>query len=93
MVLLGGRIGRGAHDPLEIVFDGQLDTAFRCRDVGTARIGSIAGISRPVAVAGEHRKDLAQLVAEWKLPGVGERRLLAMVRGHRMKRVSGADAR
>ena len=35
----------------------------------------------------EHRKDLAQLVAEWKLPGVGERRLLAMVRGHRMKRV------
>ncbi len=35
----------------------------------------------------EHRKDLAQLVAEWKLPGFGERRLLAMVRGHRMKRV------
>lgn len=35
----------------------------------------------------EHRKDLAELVAEWKLPGVGERRLLAMMRGHRMKRV------
>src|SRR5262249_40568485 len=35
----------------------------------------------------EHRKDLADLVAEWKLPGVGERRLLAMMRGHRMKRV------
>ncbi len=35
----------------------------------------------------EHRKDLADLVAEWKLPGVGERRLLAMMRGHRIKRV------
>ncbi|HTQ38794.1 MAG TPA: glucosidase [Pirellulales bacterium] len=35
----------------------------------------------------DHRKDLASLVAEWKLPGVGERRLLAMMRGHRMKRV------
>jgi hypothetical protein len=35
----------------------------------------------------EHRKDLAQLVAEWKVPGVGERRLLAMMRGHRIKRV------
>jgi hypothetical protein len=35
----------------------------------------------------DHRKDLANLVAEWKLPGVGERRLLAMMRGHRMKRV------
>jgi hypothetical protein len=35
----------------------------------------------------EHRKDLTDLVAEWKVPGVGERRLLAMMRGHRMKRV------
>ncbi len=35
----------------------------------------------------EHRKDLADLVAEWKLPGVGERRLLGLMRGHRMKRV------
>jgi len=35
----------------------------------------------------EHRKDLANLVAEWKVPGVGDRRLLAMMRGHRMKRV------
>ncbi len=35
----------------------------------------------------KHRKDLAHLVAEWTLPGVGQRRLAALMRGHRMKRV------
>jgi hypothetical protein len=35
----------------------------------------------------EHRKDLAELVAEWATPGIGHRRLIAMMRGHRMKRV------
>jgi hypothetical protein len=35
----------------------------------------------------EHRPDLAGLVSRWHEPGVGERRLLALLRGHRMKRV------
>ena len=35
----------------------------------------------------EHRPDLAKLVSRWQEPGRGERRLLALVRGHRMKRV------
>jgi len=35
----------------------------------------------------EHRPDLAKLVSRWQEPGMGERRLLALVRGHRMKRV------
>jgi Mannosylglycerate hydrolase MGH1-like glycoside hydrolase domain len=35
----------------------------------------------------EHRPDLARLVSRWHEPGVGERRLLALVRGHRMKRL------
>jgi Glycosyl hydrolase family 63 C-terminal domain len=35
----------------------------------------------------EHRKDLAALVAQWTVPGVGQRRLVALMRGHRMKRV------
>jgi hypothetical protein len=34
-----------------------------------------------------HRPDLAALVSRWEEPGVGERRLLALVRGHRMKRL------
>jgi len=35
----------------------------------------------------ENRPALASLVARWQEPGLGERRLLALVRGHRMKRL------
>jgi len=35
----------------------------------------------------EHRPDLAKLVSRWEEPGLGERRLIALVRGHRMKRL------
>jgi len=35
----------------------------------------------------EHRPHLAQLVSRWEEPGVGARRLIALVRGHRMKRL------
>ncbi len=34
-----------------------------------------------------HRPHLARLVSRWQEPGMGERRLLAICRGHRMKRV------
>ena len=35
----------------------------------------------------EHRPDLARLVSRWSEPKMGDRRLLAILRGHRMKRV------
>ncbi len=35
----------------------------------------------------EHRPQLARLVSRWHEPGMEERRLLALVRGHRMKRL------
>ncbi|QDU60350.1 Mannosyl oligosaccharide glucosidase [Planctomycetes bacterium Pan216] len=35
----------------------------------------------------ENRPHLANLVSRWQVPGRGERRLLALLRGHRMKRV------
>ena len=35
----------------------------------------------------EHRPDLAGLVSRWQEPGLGERRLLAICRGHRLKRL------
>jgi hypothetical protein len=34
-----------------------------------------------------HRPDLAALVSHWNVPGSGERRLLSLMRGHRMKAV------
>jgi hypothetical protein len=33
----------------------------------------------------EHRPDMASLVSRWSVPGSGERRLLSLLRGHRMK--------
>ena len=35
----------------------------------------------------DNRPDLAALISRWHEPGLGERRLLALVRGHRMKRL------
>ena len=71
-----------------VVLDGQSDSAVRRRNAGAARTGSACPNS-PAAWNGcvKHRKDLAHLVAEWTLPGVGQRRLAALMRGHRMKRV------
>jgi len=34
-----------------------------------------------------HRPDLANLVSKWQSPGRGERRLLSLLRGHRMKKL------
>ncbi|MCC6417023.1 MAG: glucosidase [Gemmataceae bacterium] len=34
-----------------------------------------------------HRPDLAALVSSWEVPGCGERRLLSLLRGHRMKQL------
>jgi len=34
-----------------------------------------------------HRPDLASLVSHWESPGRGQRRLLSLLRGHRMKRL------
>jgi hypothetical protein len=34
-----------------------------------------------------YRKDLASLVSHWHVPGKGDRRLLSLLRGHRMKRL------
>jgi hypothetical protein len=35
----------------------------------------------------EHRPQLAKLVSRWEEPGLGARRLIALVRGHRMKKL------
>jgi hypothetical protein len=35
----------------------------------------------------DHRPDLCRLVSRWEEPGRGERRLLSLLRGHRMKRL------
>ena len=46
-----------------------------------------AGLSRRLEWFLEYRPDLAALVSHWQAPGRGERRLLSLLRGHRMKRL------
>ena len=41
----------------------------------------------------KYRPDLAQLVSRWQEPGLGERRLLSLLRGHRMKMLLTPHAR
>nr|MBA2596013.1 glucosidase [Chloroflexia bacterium] len=47
----------------------------------------LPGFKRRLSWFLTNRPQLASLVARWYEPGLGERRLLALVRGHRMKRL------
>ena len=47
----------------------------------------LPGFARRLRWFLRNRPDLAALVASWEEPGVGQRTLLALVRGHRMKRL------
>ena len=68
--------------------DGRADPAVRGRD---ARAGAAASSCRssPRGSNGSsnYRPDLAALVSRWNEPGTGERRLLSLLRGHRMKKL------
>ena len=74
--------------PLQGALDGRADPAVRGRD---ARAGAARARARLHASALEwflkHRPDLAELVSRWHEPGRGERRLLSLLRGHRMKQL------
>jgi hypothetical protein len=48
-------------------------------------IDSLPGFKRRLEWFLEHRPDLASLVSRWQEPGMKERRLVALTRGHRMK--------
>ena len=84
----------GEHDAAEGALDGRADPAVRGRD---ARAGAARAAARTSSARLEwfleHRPDLAGLVSRWQEPGTGERRLLSLVRGHRMKRLLRAHAR
>jgi hypothetical protein len=50
-------------------------------------LDSVPGFRRRLEWFLNHRPDLANLVSHWQSPGRGERRLLSLLRGHRMKRL------
>ena len=47
----------------------------------------LPGFNRRLKWFLDYRPDLAKLVSHWQVPGLGERRLLSLLRGHRMKMV------
>jgi hypothetical protein len=52
-----------------------------------AVLDALPDVKRHMAWFLENRPHLARLVSRWNEPGLGEQRLLAILRGHRMKRV------
>ena len=50
-------------------------------------LASLPGFRKRLEWLLRHRPDLAALVSHWQSPGRGERRLLSLLRGHRMKRL------
>jgi hypothetical protein len=50
-------------------------------------LANLPGFRRRLEWFLNHRPDLASLVSHWQSPGRGERRLLSLLRGHRMKKL------
>jgi hypothetical protein len=50
-------------------------------------LANLPGFRRRLEWFLNHRPDLADLVSHWQSPGRGERRLLSLLRGHRMKKL------
>ena len=72
--------------PLQGALDGRADPAVRGRDArARAARRSCRSSSARLEWFLNYRPDLAALVSRWHEPGAGERRLLSLLRGHRMK--------
>jgi hypothetical protein len=60
---------------------------FAVTTIESRRLDEVPEFKRRLEWFLENRPALAKLVSRWREPGMGERRLLAILRGHRMKRV------
>ncbi|MCQ8240196.1 MGH1-like glycoside hydrolase domain-containing protein [Rhizosaccharibacter radicis] len=64
-----------------------LTPLFAVETLEPALLKRLPNFSRRLHLFLSRRPDLAGLVARWDEPGIGERRLLSLLRGHRMKRL------
>jgi hypothetical protein len=60
---------------------------FAVETIDPALIDQLPRFKRRMEWFLNERPELAALVAHWDIPGMGQRRLLALLRGHRLKRV------
>ncbi len=79
------RTGRGEARPLKIHSIVGLIPLFAVTTVEPAVLDALPDFKARLEWFLAHRPDLAGLVSRWHEPGSGDRRLLAIVRGHRMK--------
>ena len=78
----------GKSQRLQGALDGRADPAVRRRDPRSRRrCAKLPDFAQRLEWFLNYRPDLAALVSRWDEAGTGERRLLSLLRGHRMKRL------
>ena len=77
----------GSTRPLEIRSAVGLLPLFAVETIEPALLARLPEFRSRIEWVLSHRPDLASLISRWQVPGAGEQRLLALARGHRMKRV------
>jgi hypothetical protein len=77
----------GQMVPLKIRSMVGLTPLFAVETLEPATLARLPAFSQQMDWFLNHRPDLTGLVSHWNVPGVGERRLLSLLRGHRMKAV------
>jgi hypothetical protein len=79
------RLPDGTNTPLRMRSIVGLIPLFAVRVLEQREHGSLPGLRERLMWFLEHRPDLAKLVSRWHQPGAGNRILLSLLRGHRMK--------
>ena len=77
----------GSHVPLKVRSMVGLIPMFAVETLEPELLEKVPEFKRHMEWFLNYRPDLASLVSRWHEPGMGERRLLSLLRGHRMKRV------
>lgn len=77
----------GTHVPLRVRSMVGLTPLFAVETIEPELIQNMPDFKAHMDWFLNYRKDLASLVSRWQEPGQGERRLLSLLRGHRMKKL------
>ena len=80
-------LGSGQHFPLKVRSMVGLIPLFAVETIDHDLLEALPRFKRRMEWFLEHRPDLARLVSRWTETGAGSRHLLALMRGHRMKRI------
>ncbi len=79
------RLPDGSHYPLKVRSMVGLSPLFAVEVLEPWLLDRVPEFKQRLEWFLEYRPDLATLVSRWKEPGMGERRLFSLLRGHRMK--------